>query len=172
MTEVKLIDNARKPLRKSLEQSIRLRTALVAILKNPCPDHEHFVTILKEILSIILPSEHKDRPTYEPTTSNSRESSLQEIRIREFLDVIDALLQLIKAFWLRATSDDICNERVTIVGLRWERLCRDVQECVILDHQLGHSIGKLAEICSSDLFFVHSANHDGSAYFLQEVSTP
>ena len=36
-TEGKLTDNARKSLQNTLEESIRLRTALAAILKNPCP---------------------------------------------------------------------------------------------------------------------------------------
>lgn len=69
-------------------------------------------------------------------------------------------------------SEGIDNERVTKVGVRWDRLCRAVQECLIVNRRLGHSIGKLAEVCSSGSFLVQSADHDGSAYFLREISTP
>jgi len=63
-------------------------------------------------------------------------------------------------------SEGIENERVTKVGVQWDKLCEAVQECVIVDRQLGHSIVKLAEVCRSGPFLVQSADHDGSAYFL------
>ena len=44
-------------------------------------------------------------------------------------------------------SEGIKNERIIKIGVRWNKLCRTVQECVIVDRQMGHSIGKLAEVC-------------------------
>ncbi len=43
--------------------------------------------------------------------------------------------------------EGIGNDRVTKVGVRWDNLCRAVQECVLVDRQLGHSVTKLAEVC-------------------------
>lgn len=49
-------------------------------------------------------------------------------------------------------------------------MCRVVLECAIVNRRLGHSIGKLAKICSSGPFLVQSAENDGSAYFMREIS--
>lgn len=43
-------------------------------------------------------------------------------------------------------SERIDNERVTKVGVQWGKLCRVVQECVIVNRQQGYFIGKLTEV--------------------------
>ena len=68
-------------------------------------------------------------------------------------------------------SERIDNERVTKVGVQWGKLCRVVQECVIVNRQQGYFIGKLTEVWSSGPFTVQYADHDGSAYFLRGTST-
>ncbi len=68
--------------------------------------------------------------------------------------------------------EGIENANATEIGVRWDKLCRAVQECVLVDRQLGHSIAKLAQVCRLGPYLVQSADHDGSTYFLRKTSTP
>lgn len=109
----------------------------------------------------------------------SFELRLQHLRHMSFLQVCnlitdsdEELFSRLRKQYIIDYSEGINNERVTKVGERWDRMCRVVLECAIVNRRLGHSIGKLAKICSSGPFLVQSAENDGSAYFMREISTP
>lgn len=129
-----LTENARRSLLHHLNKVISLRES--PLLK-PCSRHVYFVTVLKEIVSIIQRSisRHENYPTkesttftvpkeivpvievstsepetastFEPTISELGEQSIEDIENGAFLDIIRELLQLVKGLWSKATKDDI-----------------------------------------------------------------
>lgn len=43
-------------------------------------------------------------------------------------------------------NEGVSNGPVRKVGMRWNRLCEAVQECVTTNYELGHSVDRLAEV--------------------------
>ena len=68
-------------------------------------------------------------------------------------------------------NQGVSNGPVRKVGMHWNRLCEAVQECVTTNYELGHSVGRLAEVNTFDPSPVQFADYDYSNYFLQENST-
>ncbi len=129
-----LTEKARRSVLLHLNQVISDRESIAPRLI-PCSRHVYFITVLREIVSIIEQSlnRHENCYTKEPTTftvpkeivpemstseleigptsestiSELREQSIEEIEDGVFLGIIQDLLQRVKDLWSKATKDDI-----------------------------------------------------------------